>query len=146
MDKATKVAVAAINRTPMWVLLFLVIVFSIYPEMDEWEGRQFPVATKLIFESVETLGSGHTQITVAFNKLRSCKFLGLAYYVKDDDGAQIRVPISTPLVRPGIDNNRSRGLNRYTVIVETQVPVERWRVTVRHDCHPLWETLTVMHP
>lgn len=126
-----------LSRTGLTVALSLALtpaVFSVGPAI---ESRFFPVVSDVKVEGVEKVEDG-VAFYVAFDKVRQCKFLGVAWYL----GAE-RVGIEFepghnlyPLTRPVGDQYAGPWLVRNVTSLEGTTAV------AIHSCHPLWETVT----
>lgn len=141
------------NKTPIPALLGAVFVLSLLPVMPDIEGRYFPVMDDTIVE-VSTLVDDGTAVVVRFNKIRTCEIEGMSVFVRDRSNTYIRVPwndiIYTDDTNEGVLSKgvrtRPLGVNSYTMVVDTRLPVGMWKIYVRHSCHPFWDTRTLFWP
>jgi len=126
----------------------IVIVFTAGPTI---ETRFFPVTSKLLIERMVSDGPDKTNVYAAFEKLRDCEYLGIAWYrgSLDQRGFE-RVPLI--LLRQEGDNsspNRPVGFQRSGPWV-VSIPLEEIKtnsfVRLSHKCHPFWVTTTEFYP
>jgi len=121
-----------------WLLLILLPLYG--PYMPSLEGKLLPVTSKLHIEKVERQGD-QSVIYVSFNKLRDCRFIGLTWYQGDRR-------LSIRFLDKGGDSDPSRQVGPQLagpwVISTTSLAGSK--VIVSHQCHPFWETRTIIFP
>jgi hypothetical protein len=114
------------------------------------ETRHRPVLSKLTILSVDEVTSETSMVRAEFTKLRSCEYMGIAWYRGSEANDFERVsmiPVEDP--EDTSTPNRPVGTQR----------VGPWRLTmpagevrqnsfvqVFHRCHPLWTTMTKFYP
>ena len=113
------------------------------------ESHWFPVAEKLQITSMTPTKDGTgTVLQVSFNKLRDCEYLGIAWYLKGDNGSVTRVAVITARPDSGSPN---RPLGQVTTGPWTvDMPMVRLLsssyAVLFHNCHTLWTTKTDFWP
>ena len=106
-----------------------------------------PVVTKM--RIVDLTGDGaRTFVSIEFQKLRDCEFVGIAWYVKTD-GAFERVPILLHQPRGDGMYTRPVGVQRagpWEVSLTPRQLIGFSFVKMYHRCHGLWTTETDFYP
>jgi len=127
------------------VLLFLVFFGSIpflWPLMSQNEGVLFPVVENIEILDEQSTPSG-LAVTVRFDKVRHCEFIGLAWY--DPFGTRIHVDFfpdsdELPMSRPIGEDQTTRPW--LLIGLET---LEGTKAIAAHTCHPFWTTFTIFY-
>lgn len=131
---------------PAWlagnIFIALAVLFS-WPNFGHIEGSIRPVVwgVKLIKSVPETDG---IETYWTFSK-RDCVFEGLAFYERIN-GAQRRIPLT---FRDIDESTQSRPKGENVAgpwFLKTSSNPSMWSATVRHRCHPLFDTITQFWP
>jgi len=126
-------------------------IFALWMIGPKVETTYFPVVSKLEILSM-TAGSepGTTVITTAFDKFRTCDYLGLAWYRGKQDTVFERVSVVLQR-KTGDTSSPNRPTGRQTSgpwIIG--MPIEEIKqnsfAQLFHRCHPFWTTITEFYP
>ena len=114
------------------------------------ETRFFPVVGKLQILKMEAVNEGQTKIWAAFNKIRSCEYVGIAWFRGSRGGQFDRVPLQLLREPDDISSpNRPVGFQRSGPWI-VSIPIEEIEtnsfVELTHTCHPFWATITEFYP
>jgi hypothetical protein len=131
-------------------IVFFAAAITIYTVGPAIETRLFPVVSKLRILSIAPEGADQSRILAEFTKLRSCEYIGLAWFHRIAPGGFERVPVIL-LRRPGDDSspNRPEGLQRagpWIVGIPPQEIASSSFAQLSHRCHPFWVTTTEFWP
>lgn len=123
------------------VLIFLwaIIIFN-SQAMGKIEGSLFPVVSNFEYSITEETLS-YTEIEGSFSKLRNCAFEHLDWYINDAEGFSGAVDIEF-----GNFALRKEGMQEFSgwKVHNDGYPLRYSSVFVTHECHPFWDTVTVM--
>lgn len=114
------------------------------------ERAYFPVVGKL--QIVRSIGEKNsTLVYVSFDKKRDCEYLGITWSKVLPDGTLQRVPIE--LKPEGLPDNSdsTRPVGKqvagpWRIAMPADEVIAKSVVTLRHRCHPLYDTLTRVYP
>lgn len=121
-----------------WILLILIPI--VFPHMSTLEGKYLPVTSKLDIIKIVDLDNGEKKVWVQFTKHRQCELIGINWY-KGSERVSFRYGIDD-------DSDQSRPKGFQTAgpwLVKTDNILDT-RVEVKHQCHPLWVTITRIFP
>lgn len=121
------------------VAIAIMLVFPMWPVFSNIEGSLFPVTTKLQYVKETPTDTG-TLVYVSFSKKRECEFIGLNIY---QDSVRLALKF---LDQDDSDSSRPVGDQIAGPWLIGTYDVKDTVVTVRHKCHPLWTTRTIMYP
>lgn len=125
------------------VLGFLGFIPIMFPIFSQYEGRIFPVVSRV---NVQEFGEADTGIfiTLSFDKIRACEFLGINWFDQFGDRLPILFEVGAgelPTTRPVLDNQQAGPWKLIGIDnLESSVAI------VSHRCHPLWITYTPFYP
>lgn len=127
------------------------LVVALFTAGPAIETRWLPVVGKLDILRVDAMPDGQSEIYVRFDKLRNCKYLGMAWYRGDRTKPSFeRVEFDT-LLPKGERPNPTRPIGEQVAGPwRIAMPPDELRgnsfVELRHECHQLWETRTEFYP
>ena len=149
MSRLSKTLVAVMQGVLISITVAVMLV-TFFVSLPMLETRYKPVVSKLAIGKVEPASDGRSIVYAAFNKLRQCEYIGIAWYQRQSDGSLERVPLEL-LRRPGDISSPNRPLGRAQSgpwIVS--IPVNQLRqssvVELTHRCHPFWTSVTQFYP
>lgn len=136
----------------LFVVLIILAFFPVYwPNLPILEGKWLPVTTKMKVIDHSNSEDGSLIIYVDFKKKRNCVYIGMFASAKneklniefsDDQGRTDSTrPIGTYVAGPWIFSWGSPEYKKYEIISKGDL-----KITLRHNCHPFWETLTEFYP
>ena len=136
---------------PLPVLIILVLMFAWWSELPRLEGSLLPVNknTQLI---IGDRTNGSLEITIQFNKIRSCDYKHFDLYKLTRSGFRERLLVWPSIVKDPADmpDNLSRPIGSNTVVYDVRTPLmldpKLLEIVVTHKCHPFWLTRTRMWP
>lgn len=128
-------------------VLFLIIVGIIpviWPIMSKYEGKVLPVVKNVEVDILEK-SEDSIIISVVFDKVRACEFIGISWYDSFGDRLPIlftaayenKVEGTFPKTRPAIPG-QSAGPWKLIGVDKLDGSMS----IVSHRCHPLWLTYT----
>jgi hypothetical protein len=131
-------------------VVFAATLFTILTVAPALETRFAPVVSKLRITKVLSDGEGNSIVYAEFTKLRSCEYIGLAWFHGDPRGDFERVPVI--LLRKDGDNsspNRPLGTQKAGPWI-VSIPPDELRhnsfARLSHHCVPFWVTTTDFWP
>ncbi len=130
-----------LSRTGLLALVFLIAIPVLWPLGAEIEGKLLPVTKRLSVESV-TPDEGGVSFYVNFDKVRQCKYIGIAWYLGDNrlvlelEPDNHLAPPTRPTGGQYIGPWRLLGVNT----------LKGTHAFVFHRCHFLWQTVTPFYP
>lgn len=135
----------SVDRVLSWAGLSLALSLAAIPAVfaagPAIENRFFPVVGGVVVSDITNAPDG-LSFYVEFNKLRSCEFLGIAWYHD-----RIRVGVA---FEPGAENypaTRPEGEQfAGPWMLEGVDKIDGTRAVVYHRCHPLWVTVSHFYP
>lgn len=133
---STKITAVILSNIGV-LLLTLLLALPLLPEI---ERKVFPPVTSLTFEITEGVEQGIAAY-VAFEKLRSCEFIGLTFAQYGD-----RIHVDFPEKDENLPISRPEGewvAGPWVLHTDT---IDDLTITVEHRCHFLWNTFTTLYP
>ena len=130
-------------------VIVIATTFTVYLAGPAIETRYFPVVDKLIIDKVEFREPEMTRVWASFRKLRSCDYLGIAWFRGTPDDFK-RVPVI--LHRQPDDQsspNRPVGYQHagpWDVGMPAKDIATNSFAILSHRCHGLWPTTTNFYP
>ena len=131
-------------------IIFVCSVLTLYTAGPAIETRFFPVVGKLQILRIDPLPDEKAAIFAAFEKLRNCEYMGIAWYHGSRRSGFERVPLIL-YRQPGDDSspNRPMGFQKAGPW-EISLPADEVRANsfaeLFHYCNPLWVTRTEFYP
>lgn len=128
-------------------VMTLMIIGMVGPAI---ETRYFPAVSKLRISSIRPGDNGESVITAEFKKLRSCEYVGIAWFRGKPNTDFERVPVI--LLRKEGDTSspdRPIGVQRAGPWIIGMSPSELQQnsfARLSHRCHALWVTTTEFFP
>lgn len=122
--------------------MVLALVPYLWSVGAELEGYYYPVVTRAEIVQVEYNDRGAI-VYLRFNKVRQCGFVGLQWYNNLDRRLGIEFEPESADLPP----SRPTG-QQYTGpwLIRGLYDINGSRAVVTHNCHPLWETISVLYP
>jgi len=125
-----------------------------FPFMPGLEGKILPATSKMEIIEKENLEDGTLLISTKFEKKRYCEFIGMTVIV---DGRKMEIESSNTPARftsytlPvgyyfGGPWEISWPVGTPPAINNDVVSTDDMEITLRHNCHPLWPTITKFYP
>lgn len=123
-------------------VFLLVIVLG--PMLGEFvEGYYLPVMKDASIEITGRTPDGNLIVTLYVDKVRGhCRIVDLTAMVRKDK-IWYRARVFSADYKPIVPATRPPGYQRFDPWI-VHPSGDRMRVVIRHDCHPLWETVTVL--
>ena len=127
----------------MFGAAFLLVVV-LGPVLGEYaEGYYLPVFTNASVEVSGRTKSGELLITLYGDKVREkCRVISIISMIQSD-GAWYRTKLFNENFEPIVPVTRPKGFQVFGPWLVAPSG-DRLRIVTRHDCHPLWETVTVL--
>lgn len=131
-------------------IIFFCTMVTIYTLGPLAETRFFPVVGKLQILRMDPLPGKKTAVFAAFEKLRNCEYIGIAWFSGSRQKGFERVPLVL-YRQPGDDSspNRPIGFQRagpWEIALTAEEVRTRSFAELHHRCHPLWATVTEFYP
>lgn len=134
-------------------ILLSILLFGVTSILgSKYEGVMFPVVSKLEVEQVvEEKDKDSILVWAVFNKVRECKFVGVAWYVEGGLGVpdyRIRYE-PNPDIEDSSDTNRPTGVQRagpWRLYVSKQLFETGVYSVLTHQCNPFYMTKTYWYP
>ncbi|KQT52239.1 MULTISPECIES: hypothetical protein [unclassified Aureimonas] len=129
------------------VLCGLYVFFLVGPAL---ETRFFPVLGKMRFTEVLAQTKDASIVRTEFEKLRSCEYMGIAWYYGAEAGVFERVSM-VPIRDPNDTSSPSRpvGIARagpWRITIPAADVRTKSFVEAFHRCHPFWTTVSKFYP
>jgi len=127
----------------LYLLILLGFIPIMWPIFSQYEGEYFPVIKNVQISDTKEIETGLV-ISLSFDKVRSCEFVGLSWFNQIGNRIIIQfesTSASLPYSRP-VYNNQKAGPWELTGLKS----LENTIAIVSHRCHPLWITHTKFYP
>lgn len=129
------------------ILCGLHVFFLVGPAI---ETRFFPVLGKMRSTEVRAQSSDISIVRTQFEKLRSCEYMGIAWYYGDEAGAFERVSM-VPIRDPNDTSSPSRPVGTaragpWRITIPADKVRTRSFVEAFHRCHRFWTTVSKFYP
>ena len=125
----------------------LATVWTVGPAV---ETRFWPAVSKLTIIAMHENDEGMAVLDAQFNKFRDCEYLGIAWFLRQDDGSFERVPVILQRREGDTSSpNRPTGTQRagpWIIGMSTADLTSRSFARLSHRCNPFWVTTTDFYP
>lgn len=114
------------------------------------ETKHWPVVSKMQIDRMVSLDYNKTEVYASFEKLRSCDYVGIAWYYGNRKTGFTRAPLE--LMRSSSDvSSPNRPLGRqssgpWIVSIPMEEISKNSFVELYHKCTPFWLTRTEFYP
>jgi len=138
-------------KTLLGVATAFFLLVALYTAGPELETRWAPVVAKMEIVTAVAFPNGRSEIYVRFNKLRNCKYLGMAWYAGERNVPGFRRVPFVLVPQTGEKPNPTRPVGDQIAgpwIVDMPITELKGNsfVELFHECHVLWQSRTEFYP
>lgn len=133
----------------LWTAVFIVAAFPFVVTIGaKYEGKWFPVVSKLEILRVIPDGEDHSLVYVRFNKIRDCEYIGVSWFSVEAGYLDRRAIVLKPDTDES-DSNRPTGVQvsgPWRIAMPADEVRSQSLVMLTHQCNPLYVTRTQIFP